>query len=286
MTHSSANIGGMLGREGGYAVRHRHTPVPNFCHLRNGPSSSSDSELQSGNLSADTFFWLYPYGEGGIEADRTVSVTMAEHVWCSIQEHSGLFAIDQTWGYVQFAILQKRQAFLAANLQVKRKDWDRIFALFYTLSAEDLSAAAAESACGEPPSDAWVVLLRNMVNTAGGKVMGSDASRTANWSEISSTALTLNPPTLWVTINPTGLHDPIVQIFAGESIDMDQFSATAGPSGEMQACSLAKNPYATARFFNFMILAILETLFGIRAREHKVVSTMGVLQDVSSYYGV
>lgn len=108
----------------------------------------------------------------------------------------------------------------------------------------------------------------------------------ADRSEISSTALSLNPPSLWVTINPTDLHDPIVQVFAGESIDMDDFRSMVGPDNEKRARNLASNPYAATKFFHFLITSILETLFGVWIREHKVISSMGVFGHVSGYYGV
>jgi hypothetical protein len=35
--------------------------------------------------------------------------------------------------------------------------------------------------------------------------------------------LKLCGPSLWITINPNDLHNPIAQIFIGEEIDMDKF---------------------------------------------------------------
>jgi hypothetical protein len=88
MSHSLTNLGSTLSQEGGYAVRHGRTPVSDFGRPIQGTSASVHHALNSVNLSADTFFWLYPYGEGGIEADRPVLVPMAVHVRCSIQEYS------------------------------------------------------------------------------------------------------------------------------------------------------------------------------------------------------
>jgi hypothetical protein len=59
--------------------------------------------------------------------------------------------------------------------------------------------------------------------------MGSDQSRQLYRGQIWGTCLLLGPPSLWITINPVDIHDPIVQVFAGEDIDMDRFIATTGP---------------------------------------------------------
>ena len=54
----------------------------------------------------------------------------------------------------------------------------------------------------------------------------------------------INPPSLWITINPSDLHDPIAQIFAGEDIDMDKFASTLGLSKETRAVNVANDPFA------------------------------------------
>ena len=47
-------------------------------------------------------------------------------------------------------------------------------------------------------------------------------------------------------MNPCDLHDPIVQVFCGEEIDLNSIIATAGPSKEQQAQNIAGNPHAAA----------------------------------------
>jgi hypothetical protein len=95
----------------------------------------------------------------------------------------------------------------------------------------------------------------------------------------------MNPPSLWITINPCDLHDPIAQVFCGEDINLDGFIATAGPSKEKRAENIAKDPYAAAKFFHFVIRAVLRTLFQITVTQYKVKSKMGVLGEVSAYFG-
>ena len=96
----------------------------------------------------------------------------------------------------------------------------------------------------------------------------------------------LNPPTLWITINPCDLHDPIAQVFAGEHIDLDRFDSMLGPSKERRAANVAADPYAAAKFFHFIIQKVLETLFGISVGAYRVHSTEGVFGYVSAYFGV
>ena len=62
------------------------------------------------------------------------------------------------------------------------------------------------------------------------------------------------------TTNPIDLHNPIIQIFLGKEIDLDNFILITGPNKSQHAWNVAIDPYAIAKFFHFMIQTILETL--------------------------
>ena len=93
--------------------------------------------------------------------------------------------------------------------------------------------------------------------------MGSNASRQTVRSEIWSTVASFNVPSIWLTINPDDIHDPIAQVFAGEQIDLDAFEATIGPNAFSRACNIAKDPCAAADFFHSMIEIVVQTLFQV-----------------------
>ncbi|KAG8221593.1 hypothetical protein J3R82DRAFT_1839 [Butyriboletus roseoflavus] len=46
-------------------------------------------------------------------------------------------------------------------------------------------------------------------------------------------------PSLWITINPGDIHDPILQVFAGKEIDMNNFNAKLGPDNVHHASNVA-----------------------------------------------
>ncbi|KAF8958657.1 hypothetical protein BDZ97DRAFT_1668217, partial [Flammula alnicola] len=76
-------------------------------------------------------------------------------------------------------------------------------------------------------------------------------------SQIWSTCIMKNPPSLRITINLTDLHDPIVQVFSGEQIDLDEVLAHVGPDIDQRARNIANDPYAAAKFFHFIVQAVL-----------------------------
>ncbi|QRV90748.1 Helitron helicase-like domain at N-terminus [Ceratobasidium sp. AG-Ba] len=284
MLHALANVNGANSNEGGYAVRHSRNPVCDFSR----PSQKEGQHTTSTpkNYSIYAFPCLYPYGEGGIEADREVPVGFEEHIRHNLHYYDRRFRTHPTWAFVFFSILQKRQALSTARLQMRRKDFDRAAQLFSTLTTDDLSAAAETEASGRQIQDPKVLMLRRMVHSSGAKVIGSDFSRASYRSQIWSTMLRLNAPSLWITINPVDIHDPIVQVFAGEKIDMDAFQTAAGPNSKRRAQNVAKDPFASAHYFHFLIRVILESLFGITSTNRTVTTNMGVLGRLKGYYGV
>ena len=107
--------------------------------------------------------------------------------------------------------------------------------------------------------------------------MGSDQSCYQLRSQIWSTSIMLNPPTLWMTINSSDIHDPIAQLFARENINLNNLIALVAPNANKGATNIAADPYAAAKFFHFLIRTILETLFEIKATNFQSKSRMGIL---------
>lgn len=112
---------------------------------------------------------------------------------------------------------------------MRRHDFDRDNISLATLTVEDLRRAQAEEDAHHVVSNEQVKKLQRHVYAVGGRVMGSSNSRAGYRSQIWSSCLRLGPPSLWITINPLDYDDPVAQVFAGENIDMNNFTATIGP---------------------------------------------------------
>jgi hypothetical protein len=221
-----------------------------------------------------------------MEAGRPVHVEFKDHVKWSLQYFDRRFRKHETFPFVLFGILQRREALGSARLQMNRANFERDARTMLSITEEKLVQARREEESNKPISDPAVRLLRKNVHTSIGRVKGSNQSRYQLRSQIWSTSIYLGPPYLWITINPSDLHDPIAQIFAGETINLDAFVSTAGPNAKRRAENIASDPYAAAKFFHFLIETVFETLFQVRIQGHQVQSNMGVLGRVSSYFGV
>ena len=116
-------------------------------------------------------------------------------------------------------------------------------------------------------------------------MQGTDACRYNVCGQIWPTCLACGPPSLWVTINPSDIHDPIARVFTGADIDLDNFDPTVGPSADARTRAIARNPFAAAKFFHFTIDVILEALLQIKVTPFAVKAKKGVLGTMSAYVG-
>jgi hypothetical protein len=207
------------GEEGAYAVRQGNKPVPDFGR----PLYGSNFDPNRDNYFEKAFPCLFPYGCGGIEADRVVEVGFSEHIRWALQYYDRRFRRHETFSFVAFGILQRRQALLSARLQMRRTQFNDDARVIATISMQKLQKACEEEKRGLPISDPAIRVLQRNVYTTISRVQGSNQSRVQLRSRILSMCIMKNPASLWITINPTDLHDPIAQVFAGEEINMDNF---------------------------------------------------------------
>ncbi|OAX32668.1 hypothetical protein K503DRAFT_794698 [Rhizopogon vinicolor AM-OR11-026] len=172
-----------------------------------------------------------------------------------------LFHTHETFPFFAFGILQCRQALHSARIQMQRSAFDCDAKLLLTIDQGMLREAAQEEERNILTSQPAIAILRMLVYAAAGRVMDSDHSHYQLQSQIWSTTIYMNPPSLWITINLCDLHNPLVQVLAGCEINMDALSSVVGPSKEERARNIAHDPYAAAKFFHFTIQAVLETLY-------------------------
>lgn len=270
------------GGEGTYAVRHGKKPVNDFGRPRAGEEVAEDRP----NFFEKAFPCLYPYGCGGIEADRPVEVKISAHIRWSLAYHDRRFRRHETFPFVSFGIVQRRQALASARIQMNQQQFEKEARILATITAKKLQKACEEEEKGLPISDPVVRRLQRNVYATSSRVKGSNQQRLQCRSMIWLTCIMKNPASLWITINPTDVHDPIAQVFAGEKIDLEKINSAVGPNVSQRAINIAADPYAAAKFFHFMIQTILETLFGIKITDFQVHNKTGILGSVSSYFGL
>ena len=141
--------------------------------------------------------------------------------------------------------MQKRQLCAAAVLQISKRSFLRYETEIRHLKPSDFESAAAEERASKPLSNPVIRSLRKNLSAVRAKVMGTDESRIKIRSLIWGMCVKKNPPSIWLTINPSDTQDPIAQVLAGQEIDLDSFDAfDCRPSETV----IAADPFAAANF--------------------------------------
>lgn len=96
--------------------------------------------------------------------------------------------------------------------------------------------------------------------------------------------LKLNPPSIWLTINPADTHDPITHVLCSSDINLDKFIA---PDHFLPDVAIASDPYSLEKNFHVMIQAVLECLLGLKSfKQHEQVKReKGILGVVEGHVG-
>lgn len=172
--------------------------------------TNNNEELQKGraNYFERAFPCIFPYGEGGIEGNQEVALQFSDHIRWVLRYHDRRFRKHETFPFIAFGIQQRREVLLSARLQMEKRTFERDARILSTITCDTLRKALEDEENGRPLTDAAVRLLRQHIQATAARVTGSS---------------------LWLTINPCDLHDPIAQVFAGEHIDLDNFNAQLGP---------------------------------------------------------
>lgn len=233
-----------------------------------------------------SFPTLFPYGLGGFETKRTQDVPYEKHARWAMRYHDKRFRKDPQFPFQVFGVIQKREVCRKTDLQMNKKDYARSRDMLLTITPQDMLKASEEVSRKVRISNPAVRALRENVKAVRRKVRGTDESRQIVRSKIWGMTLSFNPPSIWLTINPSDTHDPIAQLFTGSEIDMDKFCDTAGPTSTERATNIAQDPYASAKFFHFIVTTVLEVLMKIKKTSNGRISRgKGIFGYVQGYIG-
>lgn len=243
------------------------------------------SELAGENYFVRAFPCLFPYGMGGVEGEQIRHLSMQMHVRTLLQRADKRFRKHPSFAFVALGILQRRQAMNSAKIQVHLPYTLNDAFRMQNITPEEFQRATEQETLGQHISNPVIRSLRKQVTASARRVQGSDYARTSMRSHIWSTCMMYNPPSVWLTINPNDLHDPVAQVFIGENIDLDEFDRQTGPSKQKRAENVAGDPYGSAKYFHYIIRLLIEEVIGVKVEKGCVSSSYGIFGKVSAYFG-
>ncbi|KAJ3568696.1 hypothetical protein NP233_g5549 [Leucocoprinus birnbaumii] len=262
MAHALANTAeGHSGRD--LQIRRGSAFVNEYARTDPITGERTDGGPSNPNHLLGSFPWLFPYGCGGFEVKREIDVPYETHAKWALTYADKRFRLDMRFIFQVFGVIQKRAVCRAACLHISKPSFTRHQNAIATLEEKDFLQASQEEMARRPISNPVMRVLREELSTVRVSISGSDESRVGIRRKIWGATTMFGPPAIWLTVNPSDTHDPIVQFLAGKDIDLDNFDRLAGPSSTERATNVAKDPYAAAQFFHHVIISMLEEVFGI-----------------------
>lgn len=284
----------------GNDVSSREMRLAALRHLRSGgkfiqiphdedPSNEYDDE----HLFPLLYPTLFPFGCGGFELQRrSIHLDMGAQVQHYLKLADRRFQRHRTFLFVCFNMLQRRAVTLHAKLKVARAGFQAFSTSLYSVSEEDLMTALSEAnrtskdGLFVPTNDAQRIIQRllNEVQLVSQKVPGTSGARIAMRNEIRGMMMNVGLPSLYVTINPADVYNPVVRLLAGEEIDIDDILPNEHSTYWDQAKAVAENPCLGAKFFDVYIRAFLSFILGYSSSDEKR-RMGGIVGVVKGYYG-
>lgn len=241
---------------------------------------SEQPVLQFGNdqLLTGLFPTLFPYGIGSPEyMNRIKKTCYKRHIQYLLNYQDKRFEEHASFIFVVFNMLQRRNACYKAKLMMKQP-----YSISYAHLISEVKSSDIENVLKQiiNKNDATinkskgVEKLVKQIKTVGGSIPGSAQSRSMLRCKIHGLIYSKGLPSIFVTINPADTYSPVALYFAGVDLDLANIIKETFPNAYERSQKIASHPAATAKYFNYLIEAILSTLI------------MGnILGPTDSYFG-
>lgn len=245
------------------------------------------------NFLPSAFPTLYPFGIGGIQdPNRPINVgSMQKHVRILLLQSHEAFARHETFMFVVFNVLQRRQICLGSRLVANQYMVPEVCEILRGLdlqtvrnSLEEVSPSAKRLPAGVDPR---LTKLMELTAIASNRCLGSQEYFQQRRIDIRALFVRFGGPHFFITINPDDARHPLVLSFSQSApTSVTQSFVVSIPANsrlyvQRRYKLIAQNPVIQAQFFDTIFKAVLDHVFGF-ARDDRI----GILGKVAAHYAL
>ncbi|RPD70480.1 hypothetical protein L226DRAFT_470224, partial [Lentinus tigrinus ALCF2SS1-7] len=258
------NVGFTSGDESPLAYRQMKMCALSHC-LNNGNflcSKAGDQfvpDFHNPALLTWLFPHLNPWGIGSFHhPQRTVDISMEEQLRYLLELNDPRFESDPDFAFVYYNILQKKSVCDSVRFRVKAARQREIVASLLSIDRIVLKRmiAAFEHDPFYQPSSADELQVLALVDSTGTvlpNIPGTTGYKLSLRNEIRGLVNFLGTPAFFLTLNPSDIHHPLVRLFAGDSVSLEDGTAGEQLASWERRLLAANRPGACARFFHTML---------------------------------
>ena len=226
-------------------------PVPDFCN----PAIMT---------------WLFPHldpwGIGGFyHPCRIIKISMEEQVSHLLMIDNSPFERDSEFAFVFYNIIRKAAVAKSLRFTVPFKTHKRIIADLLRVDPvvlAHLSKECTRDALYKPANEEerLAFKLLAILGTIARHIPGSDGYKLNMRNEIRSLIYYRGTPTLFITLNPSDVDNPIVRLYSGEDVNLEDLSRGEGLDSWRRRLLAANNPAACALYFDLTIKKFISVI--------------------------
>ncbi|EFI26879.1 hypothetical protein CC1G_15280 [Coprinopsis cinerea okayama7 len=256
------------------------------------------NDIKNSALFPMLFPSLFPFGFGAPEAKKNAfPVSFESHIRHLLCIRERRFQEHHSFMFTAFNIIQRRKVLLSIALRTRRSSFDDVASTFAGVSSlavsEVLDKIVTSLSTNSYPvpdthAQSQALNLNKQVNVIFRDVPGSSGSRVTMRNEIRSMFATeLGLPSLYVTVNPPDVFNPLVAVLGGSDIDIDNLPDNLVPTYWDLAKLVSQNPVVAAKFFHIYINAFITELLAWDedARTDPTKRRIGALGYTKGLYG-
>lgn len=228
-------------------------------YLVSGKGTSPLPDFNNPYLLSWLFPHLDPWGIGGfLHPLRKHFISVEQQVKHLLQVDGGLFQNDSQFAFIFYNILRKQAVSHAMRFTTSYKQHSTIIKKLMQIDPEllnQLKENFEKDALYKPINDKEKSILQLLasVSVLARNIPGSDGYKITQRNRIRGLIYQKSTPTLFVTLNPADVDNPIVRLFAGEDINVDDITRGEDMDSWHRKLLAAQNPAACALFFDMMI---------------------------------
>ncbi|KAJ7040624.1 hypothetical protein C8F04DRAFT_948395, partial [Mycena alexandri] len=207
-----------------------------------------------------------PWGIGGfLHPFRRRRISVEEQVSYLLTVHGGRFQRHPEFAFFYYNVLRKQLVSRSMRYRAQKSNYKRVIDDMLGIDLDRLTSLRAK--CKKDPTfipvnaeDKRIMTLVGSVGLIAQQVPGSAGQKLVLRNEIRGMITYRGAPTLFITLNPSDVDNPIVRLLAGDDIVLEDLARGEDMDTWKRKMFAAKNPAACARFFDVVINKFIEVV--------------------------
>lgn len=233
--------------------------------------------------------WLFPqldpWGIGGFyHPKRKVKLSLEEQLGHLLMVDESPFERDSEFAFVFYNIIRKREMSKSLRFTVPYRTHKTI--IQNLLKVDPVVLVRLNHECLRDPlysprddEERNAFRLMSSLGMIARHIPGSDGYKVTLRNQIRALILYRGTPTLFITLNPSDVDHPLVRLYAGDEVNLEDMSRGEGLDPWRRKMMAAKNPAACALFFDRIIKRFIKVILRYGRNEP------GLYGQCDAYFG-